>query len=294
MRDRRAGVWRGLFLGLVLVAGCTRAEPAARTPLATPASFYFVQLTDTHWGARDGIALTRRVVEMINDLPVKVEFVAVTGDLFSDSIRREEVVAEAVEVMKGLKVPVYYVPGNHDVLKEDVARTHSLFEKHFGPASRIVEVRGWTCLFLCTEMPEGETRSPGQVQREWVEAACRKTGGRKPVLLFMHRPPVRDMLNGSDGEVSWGDPYDTRWEDLFGRCPEIKAVFAGHFHRDELCWVGAVPVYVAASLARFWDRQPSFRLYEVRRGQVNYWELYPDRKPAASGIFTLPKGRRTR
>ena len=239
--------------------------------------WYFVQMTDTHWGARDGVALTRRVVESVNALAVEVEFVVVTGDLFSDSIKKEKVVADGLDAMKGLKAPVFYVPGNHDIVKTDIAQTVKLFEGRFGPLNRVAKIQGVTCLFLCTEMMEGETRTPGQVEREWVEKQLGAGGAKKPVLIFMHRPPIRDLLNGSDGAVSWDDQYDPRWERLFEAHPEVKAVFAGHFHRSELEWIGAVPVYVAGAVARFWDRQPSFRLYEYKDGRMNYWELYPER-----------------
>jgi len=240
-------------------------------------SFYFVQLTDTHWGARDGVTQTRQAVEMINALPMAIEFVVVTGDVFSDSIRREAVREEGLAAMKGLKVPVFYVPGNHDLMQTDMARTAGLFEKYFGPLNRKVEIQGVTCLFLNTEMMEGEKRSPGEVERDWVEQALGSGSAGKTALLFMHRPPVKDLMNGSDGAVSWDELYDTRWEDVFSRHPEIKAVFAGHFHRDVMCWIGAVPVYVSPAVARFWDRQPAFRLYQLKGGQVNYWTLYPER-----------------
>jgi len=262
----------GCLLVFVYCIGCGAEAPGK--------GWFFVQLTDTHWGARDGVSLTRKAVEMINALPVKIEFVTVTGDLFQDSIRKENVVEEGRAAMKELKVPVYYVPGNHDLLKADMANTAGLFEKDFGPLNRKVEIQGVNCLFLCTEMMEGETRSPGDVERSWIENTLR--GSHLPVLLFMHRPPIRDMINGSDGEVSWDDVYDTRWEALFDRHPEIKAVFAGHFHRDEVFWIGAVPVHVAPALARFWDRQPAFRLCQYKGGRINYWTLYPERTERAA------------
>jgi len=259
-----------------------RSEVRERTPgkkkeADDGKAFYFVQLTDTHWGARDGVTQTRQAVAMINALPVAIEFVVVTGDVFSDSIRRDDVREDGLAAMKGLKVPVYYVPGNHDLPQTDRARTAGLFEKYFGPLSQKVEIGGVTCLFLNTEMMEGEKRSPGEVERDWVEAELGSGSAGKTALLFMHRPPVRDLMNGSDGAVSWDELYDTRWKDVFIRHPEIKAVFAGHFHRDVMCWIGAVPVYVSPAVARFWDRQPAFRLYQLKGGQVNYWTLYPER-----------------
>lgn len=275
--NTRKARW-GFVLALVLLAGCAPAEPAKKAAGRAPDErFYFVQVSDTHWGARDGVTLTRRAVEMINALPVKVEFVVITGDVFSDSILKEPVVKDGLDAMKGLKPALYYVPGNHDILKTDIVRTSAVFEKTLGPLNQTVEVRGVACLFLCTEMAEGETRSPGEVERRWIEDKLESGKGRKPALIFMHRPPIFDLLNGSDGQVSWGHPYDTRWEALFADHPEVKGVFAGHFHRDEMRWIGAVPVFVAPALARFWDRQPSFRLFEYNKGQLNYWTLYPER-----------------
>jgi Icc-related predicted phosphoesterase len=270
---------RVIVLALVLLAGCASAE-----------RFYFVQISDTHWGARDGVSLTRRAAEMINALPVKVEFVVMTGDVCSDSILKEPVVKEGQEALKGLKAPLYYVPGNHDIVKTDSVRTSAQFEKTFGPLNRKVEVRGVMCLFLCTEMKEGETRPPAEVERLWIEDKLESGKSRKPVLIFMHRPPIFDMVNGSDGQVSWDHPYDTRWGSLFEGHPEIKGVFAGHFHREELRWIGGVPVFVAPALARFWDRQPSFRLFEYHDGQLNYWALYPER--GSSTKWTPPSGAR--
>ena len=274
----------GILVLVGMVAGCTPSAPPVRPagagPASAPVSFYFVQMSDTHWGARDGLAMTRSAVGMINALPVKIEFVTITGDIISDSSRKADVMAEGLAVMKGLKVPVYYVPGNHDLVKGDVAETSVRFEKNLGPLNRAVDIEGVLCLFVCTEMKEGQARHPAEVEREWIDNTLR--GNRTSVLLFMHRPPLYNLVNGSDGVVSWEDEYDARWKSFFDRHPEIKAVFAGHFHRDVMGWIGDVPVYVAPAMARFWDRQPSFRLYRYQNGRLNYWTLYPERSAIRS------------
>ena len=278
--------WLLVCLGLFVACTGYGAEASSK-------KWFFVQLSDTHWGARDGVSLTRRAVETINALPVKVEFVVLTGDLFSDSIGRDEVVSDGLAAMKPLKVPVYYIPGNHDITKADTLRTRKIFEGRFGPLNRSVDVQGVRCLFMCTEMREGETRNPGQVERIWLEEQMGANKGRKPVLVFMHRPPIRDMINGSDGVVSWDDQYDPRWDRLFDEHPEIKAVIAGHLHRDELCWSSGVPVFVSSALARFWDRQPSFRLYEYKDWRMNYWTLYPEYRKEDGKAYSSKKSRQS-
>ncbi len=261
---------------LVLLEGCAPAREPEPAAVAGDVHFYFVQMTDTHWGAKDGLSMTRSAVELINRLPVKVEFVAITGDLFADSIRNEQIVRDGVAALRELKIPVYCVPGNHDLAQDDFKLTQSIFEEHFGLAQQKVKVKGLTCLFLCSEVPTSEKHGAWQIEREALERMIGTS--EDPVLIFMHRPPLRDLLGneGRDAD-SWGEVTDSRWSGLFEKHPAIKGVFAGHFHRDETMWIGAVPVYVAPALARFWDRQPAFRLYEYKNGKINYWTLYPER-----------------
>ncbi|MEI6166866.1 MAG: metallophosphoesterase [bacterium] len=274
--DKGVGLRLWLVLVLILAGGCAPARESEQTATGAGAHFYFVQLSDTHWGAKDGIAMTRSAVDLISQLPVKVQFVAVTGDLFADSIRNEQVVRDGVAVLKGLTVPVYCVPGNHDILQDDFARTQALFDETFGVKEQRVMIKGVACLFLSSEIPPGEKRSAWQSERATIEKLIGASTG--PALIFLHRPPLRDVLgNEEKGAGSWSDVADSRWLQLFEKYPGVKGVFAGHFHRDEMIWIGTVPVYVAPALARFWDRQPSFRLFEYQDGRINYWTLYPER-----------------
>ena len=272
------GVWlrSWLVLVVILAGGCAPARESDKPVAAGGTHFYFVQISDTHWGAKDGMAMTRSAVEMIRKLPVRIEFVAVTGDLFADSIRNEQLVRDGVEVLKGAKVPVYCVPGNHDILQDDFARTQALFDESFGVKEQKKMIHGVACLFLDSEISPGEKRSAWQIERATIETLIGDS--KAPVLIFLHRPPVRDVLgNEGNGPGSWDEVADSRWLRLFEKYQGIKGVFAGHYHRDQMIWIGAVPVYAAPALARFWDRQPSFRLYEYQDGRINYWTLYPER-----------------
>ncbi len=239
---------------------------------ATNSSFYFVQITDTHWGVKGGLVMTRRAVEAINKLPVDIAFVVHTGDVMADSIRDEAVVSEGLAIMRGLKVPVHYLPGNHDILEGETKATERLFAKYFGKVAAKKEIRGVLCLFLCSELRDGDDRTPSRAAQDWIDRNLAKDEQR-PVLVFLHRPPVVDRLSSRTPE-EWGEEKHPRWEQLFIKHPQIRAMVSGHLHRDELHWIGAVPVYVASSVASFWDRQPSVRLYKYQEGRLTYWTLY--------------------
>lgn len=251
---------------LLLVVGAMTIAASAED------RFYFVQITDTHWGSREGLALTSRAVAAINEIPLKFEFIVHTGDVTADAIADSNVVAKGLAIMKRLPAPVYYVPGNHDILRGDASETAQLFKRHFGPVSQRVDVGGVVCLFFYSEPLTSDHRIKGYDAKEWLDGNL-KAAGRKPVLLFQHIPAVYDV-RGQAGENAWADSYGPAWLRFFERNPQVKAVIAGHFHRDELHWVGTTPVYVASSIADFWGRQASFRVYEYRDGRLGYWTVY--------------------
>ena len=93
---------------------CLLALPAR----AMAEHFYFVQITDSHFGSDDNLERGRRVVERVNQLPMPVEFVVHTGDILADLILDPKVVDQTLEVMNGFQPPLYYIPGNHEVSSE--------------------------------------------------------------------------------------------------------------------------------------------------------------------------------
>jgi 3',5'-cyclic-AMP phosphodiesterase len=81
---------------------------------------YFAHISDTHIGPtadynRHGhspLPCARRLVEIINTLPTRPDFVVHTGDVVTDPDPLSYQVA--AEVFAKLEVPIYYVTGNHD------------------------------------------------------------------------------------------------------------------------------------------------------------------------------------
>lgn len=74
-------------------------------------------------------AARRDVVAALGPLAAEVgaEFVVVAGDVFEDNHLAPRVVSQSLEAMRGIGVPVYLLPGNHDPLDAGSVYTSALF-----------------------------------------------------------------------------------------------------------------------------------------------------------------------
>ena len=240
--------------------------------LATKDHFYFVQVTDSHFGSEDHLERGRQLVERINQLSLPVAFVVHTGDILADLILDPKVVDQTLEVMGALQPPLYYIPGNHDIHKQDADQALAVYRERFGPLVRVEHIGGVVAIFIYVEPAARDWPViPGYDPLAELEKALDQAGDR-PVLLFQHTPPVegffRNLLH-----PSWPAEQRQRWEHLVSRHP-VKGVITGHYHKDELHWLGGTPIFVAAPLAGYWNRQASFRLYEYLDGKLSYRTLY--------------------
>ena len=116
---------------------------------------------------------------------------------------------------------------------------------------------------------ENLVRSPLN-QRE-LEKYLKKSNG-KPVIVFHHAPSVDDFYNNKL-HTSWEKEIRGKWVKVINAY-NVKAVIAGHFHRDEHHWLGNVPLYVSSSIAGYRGRQASFRIYEYSKGKIGYRTQY--------------------
>ena len=99
------------------------ASPAQTRAGAPKDDFYFVQLSDTHWGFSgppnpDAANTLRKAVATVNALETPPEFIVFTGDLThttDDPAERRKRMAEFREIVSALKVKqVRFMPGEHD------------------------------------------------------------------------------------------------------------------------------------------------------------------------------------
>ena len=235
------------------------------------ANFYFVQITDTHLYLKENLERTREIIEQINLLPFKVEFVVNTGDIMSDNIEGANAVKEAKKVFSKLKSPIYFVAGNHDASNE---KAKAVYIKNFGPLNYVKENNNVVFIFIYTNSPQNDSNVLNTDFFKWFKKSLDDAKG-KPVVVFRHIPAGLDFYDNS-----YHSPRPIATEKKFAdmiNTYNVKAVITGHFHRDELHWLGNVPMYVCSPVSEWLGRQAAFRIYQYENGKISYSTQYIDR-----------------
>jgi 3',5'-cyclic-AMP phosphodiesterase len=221
-------------------------------------SVYFVHISDTHFGptadySRHGhypLACARRVVEIINSLPVQPDFVIHTGDVVTEP--DPDAFRLAAQVLGRLQPPVYYVNGNHDTA-DDLRRylpmgRYRAAGRDPQRLSYVFERRGYRFLVLDAKGPD-EIDPHGLLDASQLElATAEATAEGPPLVVFVHFPvapmnsPWMDdnmlILNGSELHTA-----------LLPARDRLRGVFHGHVHqnmqtvRDGILYVSVASVF---------------------------------------------------
>jgi 3',5'-cyclic AMP phosphodiesterase CpdA len=263
----------GYLLVVVLSVSCAQAPPraASEETKTDGARFHFAQLADIHFGRAENTPRITTAVETINALPMKIEFVAVTGDVTHESLENDSVVSECLDVLNGLTPPVHFLPGNHDILRKARDVTVEAYKKHFGDLISQQEYHGVVSIFMYTEPLAHSFTVPGYEPLKELERRLKEAAG-KPVIIFHHTPSV-ESFHVNRMHPGWPKELREKWVALLNTY-RVTAVIAGHFHRDEFHWLGDVPLYICSPVAGQWGRQATFRIYEYTDGKISYRTQY--------------------
>ena len=252
----------------LLLASCAGLAPSRA---GEGDAFYFVQITDTHFGARGYLENIEKTVARINDLPQDIAFVVHTGDIMNDNITDPAVVAQGLAALAKLEVPIYYCAGNHDISAWLPEEEKAAYLNNFGDLVHCHDHGQVRFIFAFTMPLEIGTEVAGYNPLMEVEALLKEAAGR-PAIILLHNPPLSKRLNPEDS--LWRREAGRAWNDLLARY-NVRAVLAGHLHSDELYWMGDTPLYIAPSVHNHGGRSqtPHFRVYSYEAGRLSYWTL---------------------
>jgi 3',5'-cyclic-AMP phosphodiesterase len=209
----------------------------------------FVQISDSHIGFdkpanTDVTATLRAAIAKINAAPEPPAFVLHTGDLTHLSKPAEFDTLQ--QALSELSVPVFYVPGEHDVLEDD----GKSYLQRFGKGT---QGAGWHSfdhdgvhfigLVNVVNLKAGGLGTLGAEQLEWLEKDVKRLASSTPIVVFAHIP-----LWSVYPEWGWGTEDSERALSYLKRFGSVS-VLNGHIHQVMQKVEGHVTFHTAMSTA---------------------------------------------
>jgi Calcineurin-like phosphoesterase len=230
--------------GIVFASGLGTGASAASAKLVDN-DFYFVQLSDTHWGYSGAAnpeagGTLQKAVAAVNSLSVPPDFVMFTGDLThttDDPKERRKRLAEFRNIVSELQVPtVHFMPGEHDAALDQGEAYQELFGKpHYTFDHKGVH-------FIVLDNVSDPTGAIGEQQLQWLAADLRQLAKDARIVVFTHRP-LFDLAPQWD----WATADGAKAIDLL-MPHENVTVFYGHIHQEHHHVTGHIQHHAAKSL----------------------------------------------
>lgn len=207
--------------------------------------FFFVQLSDIHWGYSgpanpDAANTLRKAVATVNALEVQPDFIVFTGDLThttDDPKERRKRLSEFRGIVSALKVKdVRFMPGEHDASLDSGAA----FKELFGQTYYAFDHRG--VHFIAVDNVSDAGASIGEPQLAWLKADLEKQSKDARIVVLAHRP-LFDLAPKWD----WATRDGAKAIDLLMPYKNVT-VFYGHIHQEHHHQTGHIAHHSAKSL----------------------------------------------
>jgi 3',5'-cyclic AMP phosphodiesterase CpdA len=237
------------FPGLVgcgTSSGSARGGAAPGTPRGAAQDFFFLQLSDTHWGFSDPTVNPESATELpsviaeINAASVRPDFVVFTGDLTQttdDVTVRRQRMTEFKQLVADLNVPIVkFMPGEHDAAPDAGAAYKDFFgELHYSFDHKGVH-------FVVLDNVSSPTATVGDAQIAWLKSDLAHLDADAPIVLLTHRP-----LWDLKPEWDWATTDGAKVLDVVMPFHNV-VVFFGHIHQELHHMTGHIAHHSARSL----------------------------------------------
>jgi len=224
------------------LAGCANRGEAASSGNK---DFYFVQMSDSHWGYKgpdnpDAAVTLGKAVAAVNALQTPPDFIVFTGDLThttDDPVERRRRMAEFKSIVADLEVKaVRFMPGEHDASLDRGAA----FKEHFGDTFYTFDHKG--VHFIALDNVSDAGAMIGEEQLAWLRADLAKRDKAAPIAVLTHRP-LFDLVPKWD----WATRDGAQAIEMLMPYSNVT-VFYGHIHQEHHHMTGHIAHHSAKSL----------------------------------------------
>jgi len=242
--DRRDFLKLAGLGGAVFASGLSGWAQAAKKSAVD--EFYFVQLSDTHWGFNgpkanpDAAHTLKKAVAAVNSLEQQPDFVVFTGDLThttDDPKVRRTRLAEFRDIVGKLKVrDVRFMAGEHDASLD----RGEAYQEFFGKLHYTFDHKG--VHFIVLDNVSDPKAALGEAQLAWLKQDLKQIRLDAPVVVLTHRP-LFDLYPQWD----WATRDGAAAIELL-RPHKNVTVFYGHIHQEHHHMTGHIAHHAAKSL----------------------------------------------
>jgi 3',5'-cyclic AMP phosphodiesterase CpdA len=242
--------WAGTGVLWTIAGGVPRSTGIMGEAMAAgPAGLTFLQISDSHMGFDkpanpNVIGTLEEAIGKIKALPVKPSFMIHTGDI--THLSKPSEFDDAERIISQARLDVHYVPGEHDILDEDV----KLYRERYG---RGTKGAGWYSfdadgvhfigLVNVANLKAGGQGSLGEEQLAWLADDLTGRTDSTPIVVFAHIP-----LWTVYPTWGWGTEDSGRALDALKRFGSVT-VLNGHIHQVMQKVEGNVTFHTASSTA---------------------------------------------
>ena len=254
-------------------------------------TFSFIQMSDPQFGMfrKDTsfeyeTAHFEKAISEANRL--KPAFVVVTGDLINRPFDAPQM-AEYKRIIKQLdpSIPLYSVPGNHDVGNVPVPNDITKYRSSFGNEYYTFKYGNMMGIVINSVYLHSPQNVPieAKQQEDWLINTLQNVDHKKykNVFVFLHHPFF--LQNENEADVYSNIPLVRRkkYLDLFA-AHGVKYIFAGHYHRNAFGKTAKLDMVTTGPVGLALGKDSSgFRIISVSGTNVSHQYYALDSMPTA-------------
>ena len=259
---------------LALIFIVTGTSLAQKNMPAAP--WFFIQLTDPQFGMFDNNAsfeketvLYEKAVAEINRL--HPDFVVITGDFVNNPNSALQINEfKRITAKINPKIPVYYLPGNHDLGQNPDKESLKKYKKNYGSDKFSFEHKGASFIGFNTSLIKAKMEKPEQDQYNWLAKKLKKSQKAEHIVLFCHYPFFNKTVDEPTAYSNIDLEYRQKYLNLF-KDNKVEALFSGHYHNNKLLNYGQVQLVTTSALGKPLGEAPSgLRIVKIYSDKIEH------------------------